>query len=146
MPIDNIDEFNDVLKKSGLIMSEKWQLIKYIIEKNILLNNKDFNDKVLEEIKEFLDKEKHLLDDITSEKLEFCFSIIDMEEHKLKSLNLSNEELIKYQKIPILHNIKLLYEETLELLKTNKNHKKIEQNKKDLVDFKNSYLFFNKIN
>jgi len=144
--IDNIDEFNDVLKKSGLIMSEKWQLLKYIIGRNVSLNKKGIHDNVLEDIKKFLDKEKYLLDDVTSEQLDFCISLIDMEEHKLKSLNLSNEDLIKYQRIPILHNINLLYEETLVLIKENKNNKKVEQNKKDLIDFKNSYLFFDKIN
>lgn len=145
-PIDNVDEFNDVLKKSGLIMSEKWQLLKYIIGKNISLNKKNIQDKVLDEIKVFLDNEKHLLDGVTPEQLDFCISLIDMDEHKLKGLNLTNEDLIKYQRIPILHNINLLYVETLELIKNNKSSKKIEQNKKDLIDFKNSYLFFNKIN
>lgn len=144
-PIENIDEFNDVLKKSGLIMSEKWQLLKYIIGKNISLSKNNVKDNILNDIKVFLDKEIHLLDNVTDEQLDFCISLIDMDENKLKGLNLTNDELIRYQRIPILHNIKTLYEETLELQKNKKNSKIIEQNKKDLVDFKNSYLFFNKI-
>ena len=144
-PIDNVNEFNDVLKKSGLIMNEKWQLLKYIIGKNISLNKQREKDNGLEDIKSFLDTEISLLDGVTTEQLEFCVSLIDMEEYKVKSLNLTNEELIKYQKIAILYNIKLLYEETIELIHENKNIKKIEQSKKDLQDFKNSYLFLVKI-
>ena len=68
-----------------------------------------------------------------------------MEENKLKRLNLSDADLIKYQKIPILHNIKVLYEETLEMINTGQDAKKIEQNKKELKSFKSSYDFFKKI-
>jgi len=94
----------------------------------------------------FLDKELHLLENITSEQLDFCMSLIDMDDYQLKSLNLSNSDLIKYQKISILYNIKTLYEETVEAINLSKDKKIIEQNKRDLIDFKNSFEFFGKIN
>ena len=144
-PINNIDEFNDVLKKSGLIMSEKWQLLKYIIEKNLLLSKNKKKEFDLDDIKFFLDKEKYLLDGVNSEQLTFYISLIDMNAKEFKNLNLTNEDLIKAQKISILYNIKILYEETINLMKENKNNKKIKQNKKDLIDFKNSYLLFDKM-
>jgi len=145
IPIADLDEFNDVLKKCGLIMSEKWQLLKYIAQKNISLAKRFDKKDILDEIKILLNKESGLLENITDEQLDFCISLIDMEENKLKSLNLSDADLIKYQKIPILHNIKALYEETLEMIKTGKDIKKIEQNKKELKSFKSSYDFFKKI-
>lgn len=145
-PITNIDEFNDVLKKCGLIGSEKWQLLKYIAQRNIILSKNKKSRDILDDINLLLDKEKVLLDGIDEEKLNFCISLLDMEESKIKSLNLSNSELIKYQKIPILHNIKDIYEETLLLIKNNGDKKKIDANKKELKNFKDSYDFFKKIN
>ena len=145
-PISNGDEFNDVLKKCGLIMSEKWQLLKYVAQKNILLDKKSHKNNIMDDIKRLLDSESYLLNGVNDEQLDFCISLIDMEENKIKSLNLSNDELIKYQKIPILYNIKLLYEETIDMIKNSEDNKKIEQNKRELIDFKNSYDFFKKIN
>jgi len=145
-PITNVDEFNDVLKKCGLIVSEKWQLLKYIAQKNISLHNKQKKLDVMDEIKLFLEKELHLLENVTTEQLDFCMSLIDMDDYQLKSLNLSNSDLIKYQKISILYNIKTLYEETVEAINLSKDKKIVEQNKRDLIDFKNSFEFFGKIN
>ena len=34
-PIYDIEEFNEVIKKSGIITSDKWQLLKYVGEKNL---------------------------------------------------------------------------------------------------------------
>ena len=143
--IINVDEFNDVLKKCGLIASEKWELLKYIAKKNIFLNKNQNKKDEMDEIKLLLDKEKDLLN-ITDEQLDFCLSIIEMDEQKIKKLNLSNTDLIKYQKIAILYNIKTLYEETLDLIKRKEDKKIIDKNKKDLVNFKNSFNFFEKIN
>lgn len=44
IPLTNLEEFNDVLKKSGLIMSEKWQLLKYIAQRNLVLLGKKNHD------------------------------------------------------------------------------------------------------
>ena len=68
-----------------------------------------------------------------------------MSKNDLKTLNLSNDELIKYQKIPILYNIKLLYEETIELINNNSDKKLISKNKKELMEYKSSYDFFKKL-
>ncbi len=141
-PLNNIEEFNDVLKKSGLIMSEKWQLLKYIAKKNIDFKENLTESDLMEKIKQLLEQEKDLLEGINEEKINFCISLIDMPEEKVKQLNVSNEELIKYQKIPILNNIKLLYEETIELMNHEGNEKQIEKNKKELKAFKDSYDFF----
>lgn len=145
-PITNIEEFNDVLTKCGLIMSEKWQLLKYIAQKNITLSKKGKNKDILDEIKVLLNNEGKLLENITDEQLDFCISLLDMEESKIKSLNLSNDDLIRYQKIPILNDIKVMYEETLDMVKNNGDKKKIDANKKELKSFKDSFDFFKKIN
>lgn len=145
-PITNIEEFNDVLTKCGLIMSEKWQLLKYIAQKNITLSKQGKNKDILDEIKVLLNNEGKLLENITSEQLDFCISLLDMEESKIKSLNLSNDDLIRYQKIPILNDIKVIYEETLDMVKNNGDKKKIDANKKELKSFKDSFDFFKKIN
>lgn len=145
-PIINIEEFNDVLTKCGLIMSEKWQLLKYIAQKNITLSKQGKNKDILDEIKVLLNNEGKLLENITSEQLDFCISLLDMEESKIKSLNLSKDDLIRYQKIPILNDIKVIYEETLDMVKNNGDKKKIDANKKELKSFKDSFDFFKKIN
>lgn len=145
-PITNIEEFNDVLTKCGLIMSEKWQLLKYIAQKNITLSKQGKNKDILDEIKVLLNNEGKLLENITSEQLDFCISLLDMEESKIKSLNLSKDDLIRYQKIPILNDIKVIYEETLDMVKNNGDKKKIDANKKELKSFKDSFDFFKKIN
>lgn len=145
-PITNIEEFNDVLTKCGLIMSEKWQLLKYIAQKNITLSKQGKNKDILDEIKVLLNNEGKLLENITSEQLDFCISLLDMEESKIKSLNLSKDDLIRYQKIPILNDIKVMYEETLDMVKNNGDKKKIDANKKELKSFKDSFDFFKKIN
>ena len=142
-PLDNIEEFNDVLKKSGLIMSEKWQLLKYIAKKNIDLSVEDIDNDLIDKIKKLLESDGNLLDGVNEEKLNFCISLIDMSEEDIKKLNISSDDLIKYQKIPILNNIKLLYEETKNLMSSNNENdkKQIEKNMKELVAFKNSYEF-----
>lgn len=147
-PLSDIEEFNDVLKKSGLIMNEKWQLLKYIAKRNLEFSSFVTSSDMMEEVKKLLEEESYLLEGIDEEKLDFCISLIDMPEYELKKLNLSSDELIKYQKIPILNNIKVLYNETIELINKNseKNFKKIEKNKKELNAFKSSYDFFKKIN
>lgn len=147
-PLTNFKEFNDLLKKSGLIMSEKWQLLKYIAQKNIEFSNNTLETDMMEEIKKLLDEEKDLLKGIDEEKLNFCISLIDMPESEVKKLNLKSEDLIKYQKIPILNNIQVLYEETIKLIEENKesNNKQIEKNKKELKAFKSSYEFFQNLN
>lgn len=146
-PMYNIEEFNDVLKKSGLIMSEKWQILKYISQRNISLKKEGQKKDLLSDIKKLLEDEGDLLDGVTEEQLNFCISLIDMSESDVKKLNLSNSDLIKYQKIPILYNIKILYEETLNLVNKNsyEDRKIIEKNKKELLEFKNSYNFFKKL-
>lgn len=143
-PISNIEEFNDVLKKSGLIMNEKWQLLKYIAKRNIDLSVQDDDLDLMSDVDELLKEDGNLLEGISEDKLNFYISLIDMSEEDIKKLNLSNDELIKYQKIPILNSIKELYEEIQDLVKQNNsaNEKQIEKKKKELMSFKNSYDFF----
>ena len=147
-PLLNISEFNDVLKKSGLITSEKWQILKYIAQKNISLSSNVKKTDLMSDVEKMLREDGNILENLTTEQLDFCVSLIDMSENDLKKLNLTNEDLLKYQKIPILYNIKSLYEKTKDLINANSqdNKKQIEKNKKELLDFKNSYEFFKKIN
>jgi hypothetical protein len=50
-----MDEFNEVIKKSGIITSDKWKLLKYVGEKNIDFQKKNEANK--KEVIEYTDEE-----------------------------------------------------------------------------------------
>ena len=157
-PIYDIEEFNEVLKKSGIITSEKWQILEYIGEKNIDFARKSEVDKKNdiieysdEEILSFVDsiliREKNLINNITSDILKTSLEIMDYDDEKLEKMNLTNDMLVKYQKVPILDTMNKMYKETKMMLREDKDSDaiKIEKNLKDLLELVDSYDVIKKI-
>lgn len=157
-PIYDIEEFNEVLKKSGIITSEKWQILEYIGEKNIDFARKSEADKkndvieytdeeILSFVESILIREKNLINNITSEVLKTSLEIMDYDDEKLEKMNLTNDMLVKYQKVPILDTMNKMYKETKMMLKEDKDSDaiKIEKNLKDLLELVDSYDVIKKI-
>ena len=127
-PIYDIEEFNEVLKKSGIITSEKWQILQYIGEKNIDFARKSEADKkndiieysdeeILSFVESILIREKNLINNITSDILKTSLEILDYDDEKIEKMNLTNDMLVKYQKVPILDTMNKMYKETKMMLK-----------------------------
>lgn len=157
-PIYDIEEFNEVLKKSGIITSEKWQILQYIGEKNIDFARKSEADKkndiieysdeeILSFVESILIREKNLINNITSDILKTSLEILDYDDEKIEKMNLTNDMLVKYQKIPILDTMNKMYKETKMMLKEDKDSDaiKIEKNLKDLLELVDSYDVIKKI-
>lgn len=157
-PIYDIEEFNEVLKKSGIITSEKWQILQYIGEKNIDFARKSEADKkndiieysdeeILSFVESVLIREKNLINNITDEILKTSLEILDYDDEKIEKMNLTNDMLVKYQKVPILDTMNKIYKETKMMLKEDKDSDaiKIEKNLKDLLELVDSYDVIKKI-
>lgn len=157
-PIYDIEEFNEVLKKSGIITSEKWQILEYIGEKNIDFARKSEADKkndiieysdeeILSFVESILIREKNLINNITEDILKTSLEIMDYDDEKLEKMNLTNDMLVKYQKVPILDTMNKMYKETKTMLKEDKDSDaiKIEKNLKDLLELVDSYDVIKKI-
>ena len=157
-PIYDIEEFNEVLKKSGIITSEKWQILEYIGEKNIDFARKSEADKkndiieysdeeILSFVESILIREKNLINNITDEILKTSLEIMDYDDEKLEKMNLTNDMLVKYQKVPILDTMNKMYKETKMMLKEDKDSDaiKIEKNLKNLLELVDSYDVIKKI-
>lgn len=157
-PIYDIEEFNEVLKKSGIITSEKWQILEYIGEKNIDFARKSEADKkndiieysdeeILSFVESILIREKNLINNITDEIIKTSLEILDYDDEQIEKMNLTNDMLVKYQKVPILDTMNKIYKETKEMLKEDKDSDalKIEKNLKDLLELVDSYDVIKKI-
>ena len=156
-PIYDIDEFSEVLKKSGIISSEKWQILKYVGEKNAsFIKNKEVNkeeeidysdQEIMSFVESILEREKKLINSITEELLKTSIEFLDYDDEKIKSMKLTGDMVVQYQKIPILDTMKKLYLETKSLLKEDKDEDaiKIEKNLKDLLQLVDSYDVIKKI-
>lgn len=157
-PIYDIEEFNEVLKKSGIITSEKWQILEYIGEKNIDFARKSEADKkndvieysdeeILSFVESILIREKNLINNITEDIIKTSLEILDYDDEQIEKMNLNNDMLVKYQKVPILDTMNKIYKETKEMLKEDKDSDalKIEKNLKDLLELVDSYDVIKKI-
>ena len=157
-PIYDIEEFNEVLKKSGIITSEKWQILEYIGEKNIDFARKSEADKkndvieysdeeILSFVESILIREKNLINNITDDIIKTSLEILDYDDDQIEKMNLNNDLLVKYQKVPILDTMNNIYKETKEMLKEDKDSDalKIEKNLKDLLELVDSYDVIKKI-
>ena len=157
-PIYDIEEFNEVLKKSGIITSEKWQILEYIGEKNIDFARKSEADKkndvieysdeeILSFVESILIREKNLINNITDDIIKTSLEILDYDDEQIEKMNLNNDMLVKYQKVPILDTMNKIYKETKEMLKEDKDSDalKIEKNLKDLLELVDSYDVIKKI-
>ena len=156
-PIYDVDELNEVIKKSGLITSDKWKLLKYIGEMNMDLEKNKENDKeknlkytddeILSFVKSILNRESKLIKSINDKILNDALNVLDYDEEKLKSMNLNSKSLVKYQKIPIIDAMNKIYKETLDMLREDRDEdaKKIEDNLNDLLQLVDSYDIIKKI-
>ena len=156
-PIYNIEEFNEVVKKSGIIMSEKWQLLKYVAEKNIDFhkknesNNKDnieySDEEILNFVENILKRENILLNNINDDLIKKSLNVIEASDEEVSQMDLSGNDVVKLQKIPIIDTMKKIYLDTKDLLKNDldKDALKIEKNLKKLMELVESYDVLKKI-
>lgn len=156
-PIYDIEEFNEVIKKSGIITSEKWQLLKYVGEKNIEFQKKseakreekiEYSDKeIVSFVESILAREKNLLMSINEELINTSLSMLEYDDEKIESMNLTEEDIVRYQKVPILDAMNRMYKETKDMLKSDedKDAIKIEKNLKDLLQLVDSYDVIKKL-
>lgn len=153
-PIYNIEEFNELLKKSGIITSEKWQLLKYIGEKNLELGKKDSDeeteyndDEILSFAETILKKEESLINKITPKLVEESLNIINVKDENISNLKLTEDDIVMYEKIPILNTLFKIYQETKELIKNEKDEdaKIIESNLEHILQLVDSYNIIKKI-
>lgn len=156
-PIYDIDEFNEVIKKSGIITSDKWQLLEYIGEKNIEFKRKTEADKketieytdeeILSFVESILVREKDLISTIDEDLIKKSLEVIECDDEELSKMNLDHNSIVKYQKVPIIDAINKMYFETKNMLKEDKDSDaiKIENNFKDLLKLVDSYDVIRKI-
>lgn len=156
-PIYDIEEFNEVIKKSGIITSEKWQLLKYVGEKNIEFQKKseakkeekiEYSDKeIISFVESILAREKNLLMSINEELINTSLSMLEYDDEKIESMNLTEEDIVRYQKVPILDAMNKMYKETKDMLKSDedKDAIRIEKNLKDLLQLVDSYDVIKKL-
>lgn len=156
-PIYDIDEFNEVIKKSGIITSDKWQLLEYIGEKNIEFKRKSEADKketieytdeeILSFVESILVREKDLISTIDEDLIKKSLEVIECDDEELSKMNLDHNSIVKYQKVPIVDAINKMYFETKNMLKEDKDSDaiKIENNLKDLLKLVDSYDVIRKI-
>lgn len=156
-PIYDIDEFNEVIKKSGIITSDKWQLLEYIGEKNIEFKRKTEADKketieytdeeILSFVESILVREKDLISTIDEDLIKKSLEVIECDDEELSKMNLDHNSIVKYQKVPIVDAINKMYFETKNMLKEDKDSDaiKIENNFKDLLKLVDSYDVIRKI-
>ena len=156
-PIYDIEEFNEVIKKSGIITSEKWQLLKYVGEKNIEFQKKqeankeekiEYSDEeIISFVESILAREKNLILSLNEELINTSLSMLEYDDEKIQSMNLTEEDIVRYQKIPILDAMNKMYQETKSMLKTDedKDALKIEKNLKDLLQLVDSYDVIKKL-
>ena len=156
-PIYDIDEFNEVIKKSGIITSDKWQLLEYIGEKNIEFKRKTEADKketieytdeeILSFVESILVREKDLISNIDEDLIKKSLEVIECDDEELSKMNLDHNSIVKYQKVPIVDAINKMYFETKNMLKEDKDSDaiKIENNFKDLLKLVDSYDVIRKI-
>ena len=156
-PIYDIEEFNEVIKKSGIITSEKWQLLKYVGEKNIEFQKKseankeekiEYSDEeIISFVESILAREKNLILSLNEELINTSLSMLEYDDEKIASMNLTEEDIVRYQKVPILDTMNKMYQETKSMLKTDedKDALKIEKNLKDLLKLVDSYDVIKKL-
>lgn len=156
-PIYNIEEFNEVIKKSGIITSDKWQLLKYVGEKNIEFQKKNeanknevieyTDEEIISFVESILDKEKELIDSITEDMINKSIEILEYDEETIEEKKITDKDIVKYQKVPILDTLNKMYKETKTMLKDEKDEYafKIEKNLKNLNELVDSYNVIKKI-
>lgn len=156
-PIYNIEEFNEVIKKSGIITSDKWQLLKYVGEKNIDFQKKNqanknevieyTDEEIISFVENILDREKDLINSITDDMINKSMEILEYDEETIEEKKITDKDIVRYQKVPILDTLNKMYKETKLMLKDEKDEYafKIEKNLKNLNELVDSYNVIKKI-
>jgi len=156
-PIYNIEEFNEVIKKSGIITSDKWQLLKYVGEKNIDFQKKNeanknevieyTDEEIISFVENILNREKDLIESITEDMINKSMEILEYDEETIEEKKITDKDIVKYQKVPILDTLNKMYKETKTMLKDEKDEYafKIEKNLKNLNELVDSYNVIKKI-
>ena len=156
-PIYNIEEFNEVVKKSGIIMSDKWQLLKYVAEKNIDFHKKDqannkekieySDEEIINFVENIIKREKVLIGNINEDLINHALKVIEASDEEIIEMDLTEGDVVKLQKIPIIDAMNKLYIETSNLLKNDLDEDaiKIEKNLKKLMNLVESYDVLRKI-
>lgn len=156
-PIYNIEEFNEVIKKSGIITSDKWQLLKYVGEKNIEFQKKNeankkevieySDEEIISFVEAILIREKKLIESITDDLINTSLEMLDYDEEEIKDKGITESDITLYQKVPIVDTMNKMYLETKEMLKEELDEDafKIEKNLKQLLSLVDSYNVIKKI-
>ena len=156
-PIYSIEEFNEVVKKSGIIMSEKWQLFKYVAEKNIEFQKKnegkkkkniEYNeDEIINFVENILKREESLINSINDALVSEAMKLVNESDENVASMNLTDSEVVKLQKVPVLDAMNSIYRETKKMLEKDldKDALKIEKNLKSLMSLVESYDVLKKL-
>jgi len=156
-PIYDIEEFNEVIKKSGIITSDKWQLLKYVGEKNIDFAKKseankkeevEYSDEeIISFVESILTREKKLIESINEDMINTSLNMMEYDDEKIESMNLTEDAIVIYQKVPILDAMNKIYIETKKMLKNDEDEDaiRIEKNLKDLLQLVDSYDIIKKI-
>lgn len=156
-PIYDIEEFHEVIKKSGIITSDKWQLLKYVGEKNIEFAKKEevntkevieySDDEIISFVESILNKEKDLISKINEKLINDSLNMLDYTDEQIIEMKLNEEDIVIYQKVPILDAMNKIYVETSKMLKNeqDKDAITIEKNLKSLLQLVDSYDVIKKI-
>ena len=156
-PIYNIEEFNEIIKKSGIITSDKWQLLKYVGEKNIEFQKKNesnkkevieySDDEIISFVESILNREKNLINNITEDLIKTSLEMLDYDEETIKEKGITDDDIVLYQKVPIVDTLNKMYIETKTMLKKELDEDafKIEKNLKQLLELVDSYNVIKKI-
>ena len=156
-PIYNIEEFNEVIKKSGIITSDKWQLLKYVGEKNIEFQKKNesnkkevieySDDEIISFVESILIREKNLINNITDDLIKTSLEMLNYDEETIKKKGITDDDIVLYQKVPIVDTLNKMYIETKNMLKKELDEDafRIEKNLKQLLELVDSYNVIKKI-
>jgi len=73
--------------------------------------------------------------------------VLDYDEDTIQEKNITDKDIVKYQKVPILDTLNKMYQETKNMLKDEKDEYafKIEKNLKNLNELVDSYNVIKKI-
>lgn len=156
-PIYDIEEFNEVIKKSGIITSDKWQLLEYVSKKNMEFHKKSevnkkevieyTDDEIMSFVEGVLAREKDLISMLNEEMVNKSLNILEYDDDEIKKMNITDADVVMFQKVPIIDAMNKMYNETRKMLKTDADEDavKIEKNLKDLLQLVDSYDIVKKI-
>ena len=105
------------------------------------------DEEIISFVESILAREKYLIASINEELINTSLSMLEYDDEKIQSMNLTEEDIVRYQKVPILDAMNKMYRETKDMLKNDedKDAIKIEKNLKDLLQLVDSYDVIKKL-